>query len=276
MKDLSEIELISHFNLFGRKEGRVASPAALRENFIHLVPSEFNVLEIGPFCKPAILGPNVSYFDVLDGPELELRARKIGYPIECVPEIRFVSPNGDLSIVGGEFDAVFSSHCIEHKPDLQQIERLLSPGGIYFIIIPDKRYCFDYPLTESDLADVLEAFYDKARGHNIKNVIRHRALTVHNDTMRHWSGDHADELSAMCQVNRVEDAVTEFLHSNGRYIDVHAWQFTPDSFRELLVSLHYMKMVNLFPLRVYDTPWGRNEFTAILSKTVATSPDLAP
>ena len=187
MKELSEIELISHFNLFGRKEGRVASPAALRENFIHLVPSEFSVLEIGPFCKPAILGPNVSYFDVLDGPELELRARKIGYPIECVPEIRFVSPNGDLSIVGSEFDAVFSSHCIEHQPDLiyhlQQIERLLSPGGIYFIIIPDKRYCFDYPLPESDLADVLEAFYDKARGHNIKNVIRHRALTVHNEAL---------------------------------------------------------------------------------------------
>jgi hypothetical protein len=45
---------------------------------------------------------------------------------------------------------------------------------------------------------------------------------------------------------------------------VHAWQFTPGSFRELLGMLHAGGDSPLRPLRVYETPHGRNEFTAIL------------
>ncbi len=188
----------------------------------------------------------------------------------ATPPIDYVDPNGDLAAVDDSFAALFSSHCIEHQPDLvyhlQQAGRLLDPKGRYFLLIPDKRYCFDHFIAESTIANVLDAHRAKLRVHRLESVIEHRALITHNDPARHWASDHMDEGHWSTVVPRVAASLAEFDAAAGAYIDVHAWQFTPSSFRQITQSLFDLGLTQLRPERVYDTPRGTFEFTAVLQK----------
>jgi len=266
----SETQLRTHWLSFGRNEARIGSAAAIREGLLEIASKSKSVLEIGPFCNPCVRGPNVKYFDVLDQEALTKRSLEIGYSTDPAPHIDYVSPVGDLSVVTEQFDAVVSSHCIEHQPDLvhhlQQVGRILSPDGRYFIISPDKRYCFDHYIDVSSVADVIEAHHQQRKVHTLASVIEHRALTTHNDTARHWNGDHANSDYQSSIPRRTAAAIEEHKAANGEYIDVHAWQFTPDSFRNVVAALSAIGLIGLKPERVYATCRGRNEFTAILSK----------
>lgn len=264
-------EVESHFQHHGSREGRLASPAAQRLGFLAMVPDNLSILEIGPFTKPAFTGQNVKFFDVLSRDELLERARKVGYPTNFCPDIDFLSPEGDLSIVPtGLFDIVFSSHCIEHQPDLishlLQVERILKPEGRYFLIIPDKRYCFDYFLPPSDIDEILRAHSELRKVHTMKSIYEHYVLTTHSNTLEHWCGRH-DDPNFADRADRAHHAVETFHSANGSYVDVHAWQFTPESFREVINTLNVMKKIDLSVERVYQTVWGQNEFTAVVKKS---------
>lgn len=267
---LSDEDAFIHFDRQGRPEGRISSKAGSRESFLTLIQGAQSILEIGPFCAPVVSGNKVRYFDVLSSEKLVKRAKEIGYPIRNVPEIHFVSEKGDLGIVDERFDAVISSHCIEHQPDLvahlQSVARILVSSGFYYLIIPNKLYCFDHCLAESTIAQVIQAHEEKRKVHTLSSLIEHRALTTHNDVVRHWQGDHVDNGYSESIAQRTKLAVEEYVRANGSYIDVHAWQFTPRSFRKVIKDLYDLGLTSLKPIRVYETPWGRNEFTAILQK----------
>lgn len=242
-----------------------APPEFNRTDLLNLIANNDSVLEIGPFTRPAYRGDNVEYFDVLSREELIERATKIGYPTQNVPEIHHVSPIGDLSIVNKKFDVCLSSHCIEHQPDLilhlNNVSTLLNAGGRYLVIVPDKRYCFDHFIPASTVADVVAAI--GARVHSLKSVIEHRALVTHNDASRHWRGDHG---SARADANpqHIVDAVNEYSNAGGNYIDVHAWQFTPLTFRRLIEMLFAIHRIKMKIANVYPTPYNGIEFCAVL------------
>jgi SAM-dependent methyltransferase len=263
----SEEQAVHHYKTHGIQEGRPPSPFALRENFLPLIAERGDILEIGPFTNPAVRGANIRYFDVLDRTALIERAKLHGYPTDNVPEIDFVSLGADLSVVDKVFDGVLSCHTIEHQPDLinhlLQVKRILRPGGHYFLIIPDKRYCFDYFIKESDLPEVLAAHYEERHVHTLRSVIEHRAFITHNDSYRHWRGDHG-EITYISERTKV--AVREWEQSSGTYIDVHAWQFTPATFSTLLSSLKDLNLSSFEVTRVFPTPLPRLEFCAILTR----------
>lgn len=254
-----------HYANAGRAEGRIASPLALRENLIALINDGRSVLEIGPFCSPLLRGPNVAYLDVLDADQLRERAVKIGVsPHGCPERVDYV---GGLEQVHRRFDAVISSHAVEHQPDLihhfEQIERILEPDGLFCLIIPDKRYCLDHHIAESTIAGVIQAHHEQRRMHSLASVIEHTALTTHNDSERHWAGDHGPAIPPD-RAERVRKSVADFGSANGRYIDVHAWYFTPVSFRAIVDTLGALELTGLELAGVYDTARDRNEFCAVL------------
>jgi SAM-dependent methyltransferase len=272
LSGMDDATLSAHFEAHGRSEGRIASPAAHRDGLLGVVPRDEPLLEIGPFTKPVFRGANVSYFDVLDRRGLVARAREHGMPTENCPDIHFVSPTGDLSIVPPGFGNVFSSHCIEHQPDLaahlQAVERILRPGGRYFMMVPDKRYCFDHFLPASTLDGVLAAHRERRRVHTFASVHEHIALTTHNDAARHWAGDHEDPRAHLFH-ERAAKARADFEAAAGGYVDVHAWQFTPQALRAIVDGLAARKLTGLGVERVYDTIHGNVEFAAILQKPSA-------
>jgi SAM-dependent methyltransferase len=232
--------------------------------FSHVRP----VLEIGPFDRPMVTGDGVYYFDVLDQENLIKKAKTNPRRTGTVPFIHYVSPIGDMTIIDRTFAAVFSSHAIEHQPDLMKhlcdVGRILKPNGFYFLAIPDKRYCFDHFSAESSIADVIEA--RGRRVHSLGNIVTHRALFTHNDVRRHWAGDHANPAYRENMPNRIKTAIRVHEEANGSYVDVHAWRFTPRSFREIAQLLFEIEFSPLKPQRVYETPRLRGEFMAVLQK----------
>jgi SAM-dependent methyltransferase len=266
LADLDDEAAIAHYRDHGQAKGVVASPLALRENLLAFIDDDCSILEIGPFWQPLKRGPNVEYLDILDAAQLRERAARTRGDPNGVPDtIHYV---GGLDRVDRSYDVVLSSHAIEHQPDLvhhfQEIEHILKPGGGYFLIIPDKRYCFDHFIAESSIADILASHRDRRKGHTLKSVIEHRALTTHNDALRHWQGDHGNRERRRSE--RVKAALEEYDRADGASIDVHAWCFTPSTFRAIVATLRDLGLIGLEIAGVYHPAFGRNEFCAILRR----------
>ncbi len=264
---MNDNELREHYALHGRTEGRVGNGLTTRESFAALVGREMRALEIGPFAKPILQGPNVVYCDVMDRAELRKRAASVGEDPEKVPPISHVLGSDGLDAIADDFDVVLSSHSIEHQPDLvrhlQQVERRLERrGGRYFLFVPDKRYCFDHFIAPSTIADIVEAYHGKRTAHGLRSVVEHRALTTHNDAVVHWQDDQRRPPIDHTLVAR---AIEEWQGAQGGYIDVHAWYFMPDSFAENLTLLRRLGLTRLGVERLYATRYGAGEFWAILA-----------
>ena len=267
LRAFSEQELEKHYLQYGRREGRLVSLAQSRSGFVSILRTFHSSLEIGPFDRPIITNVTARYFDVQSTEQLRQRAAQLDdRNPNGVPHIHYVSPTGDLSIVSDRFPLVISSHAIEHQPDfvahLQQVSRILDERGCYALLIPDCRYCFDHFLPPSNIGMIIDAHTERRRFHRLASIIEHHALTTHNDSLRHWLGDH--EFQERGSIRRIQNAIREWNEAKGSYIDVHAWQFTPQSFREITEILHKLGMSRLKPLRVYGTPHGSNEFCAVL------------
>lgn len=262
---MNDAALHEHYQTFGRQEGRAANTLRTRTDFVEQIPSKASVLEIGPFANPMLRRSEVRYCDVLDQAQLRERARIVGLDPESVPAMHYVLGSSGLDAVPNTFDVVLSSHNIEHQPDLiahlQQVVRRLRPGGRYFLLVPDKRYCFDRLIAPSTIAEVIEAHHSRRTVHTLRSVIEHRALTTHNLAERHWN---EPEPQRHVDAALVRLAMDEWKAANGGYVDVHAWYFTPDSFAELVRLLRELSFSPFRVERLYATRRGANEFWAVL------------
>jgi hypothetical protein len=267
LRHLSDEEAHQHFLAFGQAEGRLGAKQAYREFFLPMIPRDRPVLEIGPFDCPVVRGDHVRYADVLSQEGLRRRAAELGRNPEGCPAIHYVLESFDLNAIPDRFGAVVSSHCIEHQIDLighlQTIETLLEPGGSYFLLVPDKRYCFDHFLPVSSIAEVFAAHVERRKQHSLACVIEHWALTCHNDAARHWAGDHG---TPPLRLNEIGRAVEAFTSTPSRYIDVHAWQFTPDVFLAITSVIADLGYTKLRPVQVFNTPRDNQEFCAVLNR----------
>jgi len=205
--------------------------------------------------------------------ELQAKAAATGMNAANVPEIDYIwrgEPYREL--VRDHVAAVFSSHNIEHQPDLirhlQQLRDILQPNGQLFFAIPDRRYCFDHFLLDTNFADVFGAYYENRRKHTATSVFEHRMLTTHNEAVRHWTGDHGPspniEAATSEAVALIHETISRIEGTPG-YIDTHAWQFTPASFHALIDLLALSGKVPFQVERIYSTVKNNNEFYAVLT-----------
>ena len=293
--------LIEHYKRYAVEQGHSTCIYDRREYLKKMLQdtidgNRLKALEISPWDDPFLGGANVKYFAVEDSESLKKSAIEANRYNDKVPEkIHFVSPTGDLGVVNEKFDIVFSAHVIEHCPDLVEhfkgVANILNPGGLYVLLVPDKRYCFDYYHAESTLTEVLEAFAAKRKIPRLADVINQGFTRTHNNAVLHWFGEHgkrygyrdtplAPDLNVEVMgeyfhddgqgvnlqkllhlVNKYSEAV-----NNGKYISTHNWRFTPDSFGYIVDMLNNMGFIKLSRYRLCHTIWGRQEFTAMLEK----------
>ena len=279
-KDLSELsdqECVKHYFMYGYWEGRTSSEICTRENFIPLFEKNLHLLEIGPFTSPSFTGDGVKYFDVLSQKELIKRANKLNLNANLVPYIDYIHKNGSLKSIKEKFDVVYSSHCIEHQPNLighlNEVSEILHNGGHYALIIPNASYCFDANLPLSKISEVMHAESEKREFHTIESVIDHDALSTHNNPVAHWSLQSKLHKLGLTGRNyqpldpsKVKKGIEAYTNSIGTYLDVHAWQFNPLTFSDIcncLIDLDIIKFDKIFcngPVK------NTFEFTAILTK----------
>lgn len=246
---------------------------------------EATILEIGPFCNPRAptKGGHTKYLDVFSTDELRSRAADPQF-VECtemtrhlpdsVPEIDFIWKGERYSeIIDEKFDAVFSSHNIEHQTNiihhLEDVASILNPEGKFYIIIPDKRYCYDHFRPLSTLADVIDSRHNLSGRHSLRSLVESILFKTHNDIRRHWAGDHGENPfeklhdNPLGPIKAVSSLLSDIEIDDG-YRDVHAWCFTPDSFANLARQLRALELSNFYLDDLIPTQLNRNEFLAIL------------
>lgn len=231
--------------------------------------SHSSILEIGPLNRPLVSTLKTKYFDLHPTEELQKKAQSEGLDPETVPNIDYSDPQGNLGVVTEKFDNIVSAHCIEHQPDLIahfiQCSKMLSgPNSRYWLVVPDKRYCFDALIPESTIIDIIKAHEEKLTKPTIYKVIEHRALTTHNDPVLHWQNNHGvQNLDILARFNA---AKSEFENARGRYIDVHCWQFTPDSLSIIIDALFKLGLIDFEVEKIWETRENDLEFFLVLRK----------
>lgn len=130
-------------------------------------------IEIAPFHAPIVAkadGWNVEVLDIQDQEGLRDRAGSLTVMapdgLERIEPVDFVGSACDIAELipterHGSFDYILSSHNFEHLPDplkfLDGAARLLKPGGVLVMAIPDARGCFDFFRPVTTLGDWIEA-----------------------------------------------------------------------------------------------------------------------
>jgi hypothetical protein len=136
----------------------------------------------------------------------------------------------------------------------QALERLLTPGGIVSLVIPDKRYCFDFFRPHTTTAAWLEAYHANASRHSQRTMFEHLAYSAANRDRRSWNQEGASHLSLLFDVFQAKTAAAAAEPSGSApYTDAHAWCFTPSSFELLIVELNAMGLIHFTPIKTFPT-----------------------
>jgi SAM-dependent methyltransferase len=266
-------DAFNHFTSVGKPRGLKGSLGCNQGYFLKIIQQMHpgSVLEIGPGAAPRLSGPNVYYFDVKTEEELRQRYSK-ERSIDAIPEkIHFVDRNGDLGAIDRKFDIVFSSHVIEHSVDLvahlSQVRSLLNDHGHYFLVIPNRRYTFDFYKQTTDVEDVIATHLHPAGSdyHFLKCYLLETFRRAHNDAGQHWAGNHGEMKrihGVVADIRKAYESVASRPIARSGY---HRWMFDEDSFVEVMDVLY---RIELSPFRVrecYNTVAGSMSFNAILS-----------
>jgi hypothetical protein len=229
-------------------------------------------LEIGPAFSPIIpkhLGFDVTIVDHADQVTLVEKYRG------RVPDVSVIEPvdviwHGELLstlLPQRHFDSIVASHVIEHAPDfvgfLKDCSGLLTEGGAIYLIIPDRRYCFD---ALSPLSDPAKVIADHRLGrvmHSFESFYR-VGSQIKADGEPAWGQQPVSRLDFVTgtPANWLKDA--EAMSNSPTYIDNHENFFTPSSFALLVEELRFIGLTDLgFEL---VTRSRGPEFVAILSR----------
>ena len=278
-----------HYTRYGEKEGRRMvkdnNELSREKKALFLLDKHGAGLEIGPSHNPIAPkkeGYNVHILDYMTAEELRNKYKDHvvhGVDIERIEEVDFVWKGEPYYELIGKiecYDWIIASHAIEHMPDmvsfLQQCEKLLKPSGVLSLVIPDKRYCFDFFSPSSTSGAILDAYANNSKRPSPGQVFDYIANSVKRNGNIAWS---ADNDFGECEL------LHTFAHAQnlwGRsvaaedYIDAHCWKFTPASFRLIISDLVNLNLCSLMIQREFDTTGC--EFIVQLVKNTSSSNSL--
>lgn len=234
-------------------------------------------LEIGPSFNPLLpkaQGYKVDILDHLTADALRAKYRDApGVDLSRIEDVDFVSDGGSIAALvdrPSHYDFCVALHVIEHTTDLLgfllDCETLLRGDGVLVLAIPDKRYSFDMLRPRSSTGDVLQAHVERHRVHAIGKVFDELAYNCLRGGAIAWPRDAVGELSFF---RPPQDARQLFdrLREHNEFIDIHAWQFTPSSFRLIVHDLAELGFIKLRERSFHDV--GTGEFFMTLSQAGA-------
>lgn len=242
-----------------------------KQKALHGITKSMRGLEIGPSYQPVAAkreGWNVQVIDHVDREALRKKYGGFAVDIEAIEEVDFICVDNDfLAVVPeeshGSFDYIISSHMIEHTPNLiqylRQMEKLLVPEGVLSLIVPDKRFCFDFFRPLSTTADVLYAEFQGRQRHSIRTAFEMEAYYTRYYDRDIWD-DSSHDLSGFTLLHTVERAYRAFSNLSdeptGEYRDLHCWKFTPASFRLIILELQLLGKLGFSIKHLHPTEYG--------------------
>ena len=247
------------------------------EKALALVDKNGLGLEIGPSHRPLAPkknGFNVHILDHATADELRVKYNGHGLNLENIEEVDFVwngEPYHELIGCTECYDWIIASHLVEHVPDLLsfiiECERLLKPNGVLSLVVPDKRYCFDYFGELTSTGEILDAFEQKRTRPSSGKIFDHFARAATRNNQIAWS--RGDDLGTIQVKNDIDFASTFWrkARDSEEYFDVHVWRFTPSSFHLILADLQMLGLTGLSVVKEFDTE-GHEFFVTLQKKSV--------
>eukprot|EP00192_Tetraselmis_astigmatica_P011289 CAMPEP_0117685230 /NCGR_PEP_ID=MMETSP0804-20121206/21614_1 /TAXON_ID=1074897 /ORGANISM="Tetraselmis astigmatica, Strain CCMP880" /LENGTH=372 /DNA_ID=CAMNT_0005496459 /DNA_START=162 /DNA_END=1276 /DNA_ORIENTATION=+ len=226
------------------------------------------VLDIGPKHNPLIRNPKHPNARFLDHGTREEIAMKY-WPGEDqaamrakVPFIHYAWRPGVSykELVGNDrFGLIYASHVIEHVADLVQFIReaadILEPDGEFRLVVPDKRFCFDFRRRMSTMADVMSAHLDHCAVNPVSTAYDEHTLIKpkYNSATPLWEKfpeypqDGDPEGNDDRAIKGIRDFLAKTENRSAGHEGFHRWQFIPSSFVNFVLRLH---RAGLIPLTV--------------------------
>lgn len=234
-------------------------------------------IEIGALASPLVRRHEgaVIYVDYLDTATLREKYRddpnvdeNAIVDVDAVWGIKSLSEAIDHRKV----DYVLASHVVEHVPDLitwlSQLTQVLRPDGEIRLLIPDRRFTFDYLRQPTRLCDVLPAYLTCSVTPTASSVIDFMLNATHIDCVEAWTSriDPASLVSRWCTRAAAFAAMKQCIEEKS-YIDVHCWVFTPKSFALLMADLTEAGFISLACEAFRDTARCEVDFSVTMRPT---------
>jgi hypothetical protein len=244
-----------------------------QKKLLEYISQQQRGIEIGPyFCPltPKAQGWNALTVDIFSKTELLEKAKEDpNVPAESLKNIEDVDIIGPAQIVDeliyekkleDNFDFIVSSHNFEHIPNpvrfLQACSKILKPGGMLSMAIPDKRCGMDYYRPLSTLAGMLQAFHENRTQPSPEQIFEFANLQsrMKKDDDFHyvWTIEDNPKNIFATQASRPSYLLWRDALSNNSYIDTHCWTFTPSSFMLILQDLKFLDFINFDIVEVTD------------------------
>ncbi|PLX91338.1 MAG: hypothetical protein C0621_11080 [Desulfuromonas sp.] len=246
--------------------------------FLSNLKKESIILEIGGGYNPRFLKSeykNVYHMDHCSKESLKNKYGKDGSVsgmVGNIQEVDFILKSKSFSEIipdGLLFDFIYSSHVIEHQLDLvcffTSIENSLKDSGNAVLIVPDMGSCFDRFRFPTVTSDVVSRHQIKKTVHQGKQVYEALSQSININPGRKIFESDLRDVFFTYDMGFAYGSLIEAESPESNYKDVHAWAFTPDSFRLLMVELFLLGLVELEVVRI--TPVYGNQFGVFLKKT---------
>lgn len=200
-------------------------------------------VEIGALCRPFVTRQDgrVYYIDHANTETLREKYRRDpDVDINALVDVDVVWGERPLAqAIPEQVDYIVASHVIEHVPDLiswlGELTAALRPTGQIRLIIPDRRFTFDFVRKETTLSEVVYAWTRRARVPLPHIVMDYVMNVVKLDAAAAWRGEiDPNTLEHHHTFQQALDCAASA--ADGAYHDVHCWVFTPRSFASLMID----------------------------------------
>jgi SAM-dependent methyltransferase len=158
-------------------------------------------------------------------------------------------------VIDEQFDLVLASHVLEHSISLidfiNDCTKLLAPGGVLSLVVPDHRYCFDRFRERSSIGRVIDMSREPHRVHTVGTLTEFSLYAVKHRGSTSWAAGHTGQYSFVHDLDAVRENAVK---AEGKtYIDVHNWVFSPNHLRLMLHDLHALGFISVREAAFQDT-----------------------
>lgn len=236
-------------------------------------------LEIGPLHKALTLKSetDVYYVDVMDAEQLrEHYADDDTVPKADIvdPDFTLLQPDGTIrSLVGAAaakapYKWIIASHVIEHVPDvigwLGELAELCEDDATVLLLVPDKRYTFDFHRPLTTVGQMLHAHHLGDRTPSVRAVYDFFRSAVIIPAPDAWAGRSPDPDNRIFTEDQTLDAVERA--KTGEYVDAHVWMWYPSTFVEQIIELGALGLCDFVIETINTTPVNALEFQVVLRR----------
>lgn len=236
-------------------------------------------VELGPLNRPLIWREDgdVLYADHRSTDDLRAKyaghETVIGPKAQPIVDVDLVLDHQSLAEALGPrapVDYVVASHVIEHIPDpigwLNELAGILHEDGVVFLVVPDKRFTFDFRRAPSTTGDLVGHHIAAAKLASPVQIFEYVARVADVDPAAVWAGTQRDPRPIFDGQLARALADARYVAEHRSYYDAHCTVYTPVSFLAVFREIVELGLIPFEIARIDPTERNAIEFYVTLRK----------